>query len=304
MFHANTTWSIPAMLMLVCVATGRAPLAAQQPALADVLAKTAERVAAFADPTRAMVCEERYNQKLDRIRSIVGYEMSGPVGSRSEVAAVGVDARDWVAELAIVATPADAASGYPWREFRDIVSVNGKPERDGKSRLASLATLSVDMGNALALSASQDASNFMYGRFVRAIDIPRSALFFLYATNQPRFEFRKGGGKTIAGIKTWEVTFKEKVKPTLIRGSGDKDAPSTGSFWIDPATGDVLMSVLKSADSSEVYDELTVTYAKDPETGLRLPATATERIVDDEGAQRVQTTATFTKWRVVPRKKS
>lgn len=43
---------------------------------------------------------------------------------------------------------------------------------------------------------------------------------------------------------------------------------------------------------SAVYDELRVTCCQEPEAGLRLPATLTERIVDDEAGQRVQATET------------
>lgn len=302
MVRLKSAWSIPAALACVCLATVRAPLVAQQPTLADVLAKTADRAAALSETTRLLVCEERYKQKLERVRAIVGFEGSVSVGSRSEVEAVGMDSREWVAELALFATPGNEAAGFPWREFRDIVSVNGKPLRDGNSRLAGLAALSADVAGVTAVEITRDAATFMFGRLVRAVDIPRTALLFLHRANQPRFEFKKGGQRTIDGTNTWEIKFKEKSTPTIIRASGDKNAPSTGSFWIDPATGDVLMSVLKSPDSSAVYDELTVTCNQDPETGLRLPATLTERIMDDEAGQRVQATATFTKWRSVPRK--
>lgn len=306
MVRPKTAWLIPVVASLAVVATVRAPLIAQQPALADVLAKAAERVVAFSDPTRVLTCEERYKQILERVRELVGFDAGAgsPSGSRSEVSAVGMNTRVWIAELVIVATPGNQADGLPWREFRDVVSVDGKMVRDGQSRLANLASLPADVGGFKALEASQEASNFMFGRLQRAADIPRAALLFLHPANQSRFEFKKGGQRTIDGVKTWEVKFKEKSAPTIIRASGDKDAPSIGSFWIDPTTGDVLESYLKSADFKEVYDELTVTYAKDPETGLRLPATLVERVIDEIAALRVQATATFTKWHAVARKKS
>ena len=286
----------------ILLALAPTPAGSQQNDLAGVLAKAAARAAELAAPDRMFVCEERYKQNLDRVRSLVGFDVGGPVGSRSEVAAVGVDKREWVAEFALFATPGNAASGLPWREFRDIVSIDGVPRRDGVPRLARLAAQSPDVAGITALEISQEAAVYMFGRLQRAVDIPRAAQLFLHESNQPRFEFKKGGQKTIAGVKAMEVRFKETSTPTIIRASGDKDSGSTGSFWIDPATGDVLMSVLKSADAKDIYDELTVTYARVEELGLWLPATLTERVTDEPAAQRVQATAAFTNWRAVPRK--
>jgi hypothetical protein len=277
------------------------PADIDQNELAGLLAKAASRAAELAAPDRMLVCEERYKQNLDRVRSLVGFDVGGPVGSRSEVAAVGVDKREWVAEVALFATPGNAAAGLPWREFRDIVSIDGAPRREGEPRLARLAAKSPDVAGITALEISQEATPYMFGRLQRSLDIPRAAQIFLYEGNQPRFEFKKGGQKTIAGVKAVEVRFKETSTPTIIRASGDKDSVNTGSFWLDPATGDVLMSVLKSADTKDIYDELTVTYARVEALGLWLPATLTERVTDEPAAQRVQATATFTNWRAVPR---
>jgi hypothetical protein len=130
------------------------------------------------------------------------------------------------------------------------------------------------------------------------------ALLFLHPTNQSRFEFKKAGERTISGVKTWEVRYREKATPSIIRATGDKEAPSTGAFWIDPATGHVLMSLFKSADSSTVYDELTVTYKQDPTTSLWLPVEMKENVVDEDAQMKLEGSATFTKWRIVPRKAS
>jgi hypothetical protein len=291
------------MAALIVLSSTEAPVRGEQNELAGVLAKAAARAAELSVPERMLVCEERYKQSFDRVRSIVGFDYGGPVGSRSEVAAVGMDKREWVAEMALFSAPGNGADGLPWREFRDIVSIDGKPRRDGQPRLARLAAQSPDVAAITALEISQEATAYLFGRLLRAVDTPRAAQIFLHEANQPRFEFKKGGQKSIDGVKAMEVKFKERSTPTIIRASGGTDSLSTGSFWIDPATGDVLMSLLKSPDTKEIFDELTVTYARVPELGLCLPATLTERIIDEAAAQRVLATATFTNWRAVPRKK-
>lgn len=274
----------------------------QQPTLAGVLSEAAASVTAFADTTRIIACEERYKQNLLRHRVVLAQPELGYELKSSQYEMVGADNREWVAELALAATPANEPLGFPWMEFRDIVSVRGKPLRDGRSRLGMLATQPLDLAGPEAVAITLDAAGLMLGRFVRAIDLPRLALVFLHAANQPRFEFSRGGDdRVIDGVKTWEVKYRETTSPSIVRASGGGDAPSTGSFWIDPATGRVRMSVLKSADSSNVHDELTVTYRPNPAIGLCLPVQLKETIVDNDAEQRVDATATFTKWRILPR---
>ena len=297
----DAAWPVLAVLTLLVALPAATLVSDQPPTLPEVMARAAVRVAPLADATRVVTGEERYAQKLQHIRAVVGFDYSGPVGSRSEVTADGVNARQWVAELALLGTPGNEAAGFPWMELRDIVSVNGKPVRDGTSRLK---VLQADASAAAGLSAvetSREAANFMFGRLVRAVDVPRAAILLLHSSNQPRFEFKKAGERTIDGVRTWEVKFREKVTPSIIRASGGRESVSSGSFWIDPATGHVMMSLLKSPDSSTVYVEQTVTYREAPGTGLWLPAEMKERVIDDDAALRVEATAAFSSWRVVTR---
>ncbi len=102
-------------------------------------------------------------------------------------------------------------------------------------------------------------------------------------------------------MKTIEVKFQETGSPTILKGTSGGDAKSTGSFWIDPASGAVLSSFLKNGDSSAVYDELTITYALDAATNLWLPASLVERMYDSEDEKEIDGKGTFTNWRAVPR---
>ncbi len=298
-----------AFAVVLLLATVRpAPLPAQQPTLADVLSRAAQALAALDDQSRLLACDERYTQKFDRIREMLGFEPSveggrAPVGSHSEVGAAAMDKREWTAEVVLLATPGNSATGFPWMEFRDVISVNQKPVGDGVSRLGILTTAPFEVAAPKAVQISQGAAAYLFGRLARVTDLPRAAILFLHPSNQPRFEFKKAGERTIDGVRTWEVKFRETRKPTIVRASGDKDSPSTGSFWIDSASGHVLMSVLRSADSSSVYDESTVIYQADAATGVWLPAELKERIVDEDRGLRVEATASFGNWRVVPRRR-
>jgi hypothetical protein len=271
-------------------------LGARQPALADLLVKAGERASALADTTRVLVCEERYKQTLEKERQSAGSVQSGPREFNS------LDQREWIAALTLAATPNSTGLGYPWMEFRDVLSVNGKVQGSGVSRLDPLTNDTTGRAVVQAIKISQSSAAFMFGRLERAIELPRAATLFLHPENQPRFEFKMAGKKKVDGVQAVEIRFEEKRKPTIVRGSGDRDAVTKGSLWIDPLKGNLLMSVFKNADSPEVYDEITVMYRVVPEVGLALPSEMSERIIDEEVATRVLATATFSNWHAVAKK--
>jgi hypothetical protein len=68
----------------------------------------------------------------------------------------------------------------------------------------------------------------------------------------------------------WVVEYQEAERPTIIRGKGGKDIPSHGRFWIEPASGRVLMSEL-IADDEEVRGTIDVSYQSEPVVGLLVP---------------------------------
>ena len=85
-------------------------------------------MAAFADPSRALVCEESYEHTYYR-------RMMNTEGRSERLPEV---TRRWVAEKVVLATPAEEKAGFPWVEFRDIITLDWKPVRDGVSRLPKL----------------------------------------------------------------------------------------------------------------------------------------------------------------------
>lgn len=279
--------------VFVLFASPRGTVLAQQPTLEDVLAKAAQYVTAFADPSRALVCEESYEHTY--------YRRMMNTGGGSE--RVPQNTRRWVADKVVLATPADEKAGFPWLEFRDIVSLDRKPARDGVSRLPKLLIEPKVPSLAEALQITKESAGLQTGRLERMAVLPRLLAVFLHAVNQPRFAFTKGGNRTITGVKTIEVKFQETGSPTLLRSTTGGDAKSTGSFWIDPASGAVVSSFLKNGDSSAVYDELTITCALDPATKLWLPASLVERMYDSEDEKEIDGKGTFTNWRSVARGK-
>jgi hypothetical protein len=103
---------VPALLLAFAAAfpllvSMHSNVSAQQTSLSDVLARAAEYVTAFADPSRVILCEERYEHTFVRLMiNMAGSVERLPQGSHN-----------WVAEMATVATPDDEKSGFPWLEF-------------------------------------------------------------------------------------------------------------------------------------------------------------------------------------------
>jgi hypothetical protein len=285
--------SLALLAVFLLLASARGGVFAQQPTLEDVLAKAAQYVAAFTDPSRALVCEEAYEHTY--------YRRMMNTGGGSE--RVPQNTRRWVAEKVVLATPVDEKAGFPWIEFRDIVSLDRKPARDGVSRLPALLIEPKVPDVAAAMTITRESTNTQAGRLERMVLLPRLTSVFLHAANQPRFTFTKGGSRTIQGVKTMEVKFQEKGAPTIVKTGSGQDAPSSGSLWIDPATGAVLGSFLKNGDSSALYDELTTSYALDQATSLWLPVSLVEKMYDSQDEKEIDGKGTFKNWRFAPRGK-
>jgi hypothetical protein len=81
---------------------------------------------------------------------------------------------------------------------------------------------------------------------------------------------------TVAFVETWpdglincELTTARR-RPTVILGQQGKLVPSRGRYWIEPASGRVLMSEL-IAENEEVRGKIDVSYQSEPLVGLLVP---------------------------------
>jgi hypothetical protein len=116
---------------------------------------------------------------------------------------------------------------------------------------------------------------------------------------QPRFAFKRKGESSIDGVTVWEVEFKEKSRPTLIRTSRGADVPSQGSIWVVPSDGTVVRTHLLVEGSTDSGSTVDVTYSRDERLGLWLPQVMKERhVANTLAGRRVTTvlvaTATYT----------
>ena len=164
-----------------------------------------------------------------------------------------------------------------WFFFRDVFEVDGAPVSSTRGRLESwyLESRQSLMQKARALALEQARYNI--GDILRTINVPLVALEFLLPRHQERFRFRmaRDSRTPTGGIA---VTFEERRRPTMIRTPDGDDVEARGMFWIDPATGRVLRSELRTGerDRRQVKAAITVTYEPNERLGMLVPVAMDE----------------------------
>ena len=233
----------------------------QTPSTADVLQRTAAYVDDYRRRLETIVAEERYVQRSSS-------ESANAAGSPEE--------RTLRSDYMLLpGVPGE----NPWFAFRDVFEVDGQPVAEERGRLegwlADSRSSLLQKARALAI----EQARYNIGPVMRTINVPTLALEILTRRNQERFRFRRSGTTTINGVDALIMTFEERRRPTMIRTPDGRDLPATGTLWIEPATGRVLRTELRTGERARDRIEavITVTYVFVPRLDLLLPGTMEER---------------------------
>ena len=265
------------------------------PSLEDVLKLSAAYVAAFRTQLSGIVAEETYRQEITN---------TGRIGSGSNTANA---VRTLRSDLLLV-KPADADRHV---ELRDVFEVDGRPVRDHQSRLEQL--LNSPNGDMRIAEIISESARYNIGRIQRTINTPLMALIFLDAANQDRFEFKhvrnaqqvftderdQGINDTAVfrvSTEMWTIEYRERRRPTIIRAPNGDNRSARGRFWIDPSTGQVLISEL-IVDGGGVIATITVSYQSEPLLGFLVPVEMRESYVRDP--ERITGHARYGKFRPI-----
>ena len=266
------------------------PAAAQEPTMAAVLARAAGYVADFHRRLSSIVAEERYAQSWRHARSITEHAH-----------------RELLSDLLLVKPSGDA----PWMEFRDVFEADGQRIRDRDERLVKMF-LEPSASTAAQISAILgDSARFNIGDVNRNVNTPVFALRFLETANQSRFTFERSSDrrpKTMAGMaasddgvfrvstEVWVIGYNEIRSDTMIHTTQGKDQPAHGRFWIDPATGRVLMSELIVEDR-RVRATIDVSFQSEPLLGMLVPIEMRERYDSKQSNSLVEGHARYGRFR-------
>jgi hypothetical protein len=288
-------------MRIACIFTGMLtiaslaePAAAQEPALATVLARAAAYVAEFHRQLSGIVAEEGYVQDWKAVWS------GGRRGATELVH------RELKSDLLLL-KPAGAAA---WMAFRDVFEVDGAPVRDRKERLGELFLNRSWSTDAQIRKILDESARYNIGDIHRNVNTPVYPLLFLEAVNHFRFKFKRTTDRTPrtepvngapagafrVSTEVWVIAYEEKQSGTMIKTDGHKDLPARGRFWIEPATGRVLMSEL-IAENRRLRAIIDVSYQSEPLLGLLVPIEMREWYDGLRNGSRIEAVATYGKFR-------
>jgi hypothetical protein len=150
----------------------------------------------------------------------------------------------------------------------------------------------------------EESARYNIGNLQRTVNAPVLALVILDPRNQPRFNFKRvapgdphlGHGAATPPASLWVVEYHEIEKETLIRTTFNRDLPSRGRFWIDPAGGQVVASELIAEDPL-IKGTVDVEYQMETSINLLVPVAMRERYEIRREGSTVDGTATYGRFR-------
>jgi hypothetical protein len=260
------------------------PAANDTPTLKSVLSRAGAYVVRFERDLATLVAEEHYIQEV--------------LGTAS------TEHRELRSDLLFVSK----MGTHRYVEFRDVFEVDGRTLRERDERLTQLASRpsDVSMGQIVTESA-----RYNIGDIERTINVPLLPLMFLIPENQGRFRFGVQKGQTplstlkdlppspyfTVSTEVWVIEYHEVERPTIIRfADRRKDIPARGRFWIEPASGRVLMSELIAEDRT-VHATIDVSYQSEPVLDLLVPIEMRETYWRADQPTRITGIATYSRFR-------
>jgi len=284
------TRCIRALTLAAAIAAGGWSAHAQEPSLATVLERAGDYVATFQRQLSGVVAEETYIQ--DVREPPMGTVPRAPMRT-------GPMHRELKSDLLLV-KPEKADR---WIQFRDVFEVDGHPVRDRSERLMKLFVEPTHSTAGQVEQIVSESARYNIGNVMRNINVPVFALLILDSEHRDHFKFARAGNgaPSIAGdLKTdegiWVIRYEETGHGTMISTTFGRDLPSRGRFWIDPATGRVLMSELVAEDTL-VAGTVVVKYQPDVLADLLVPVAMRERYLERRNNARIDGAATYGKFR-------
>lgn len=238
---------------------------AQEPVLANLLARAAEYHAGYRVRVSGASIEEHYS-----LTRVVAGRMETPIRFASDVVLLNVNGR---------------VTG-----LRDPFTVDNLRLREREARIVNLLAQPTLEGwrQAQAFAAEQNF-RFLFDLILQLND-PAIALQFISIDMQPKTTFKLEKQEKLDGVPVVRIGFKENAEAGkgAILGTRGK-AVAAGRLWIDPANGAVLKTELWANSANESVTN-TVVYAKATDLDLWLPAKMAENYswkeIDDVASNR------------------
>jgi hypothetical protein len=280
--------------LLLCSAVA---LSAQEQSLDEVLDRATAYVLEFQQQLSGIVAEETYVQKVEHTRP--------SVGSKDFPGRLRTLKSDFLLVRPI--------SADRYVEFRDVFEVDGGAVRDRDERLSRLFldadARNLDQARAIVI----ESARYNIGNIPRTVNTPMLPLMFFHSNYRHRFTFKRqnggsprlralaiggGGSGSTATFRTtaemWVIEFRERGRNTVIRSIDGRDFPAAGRFWINPASGAILMTEL-DMQRADVRALINVSYQSEPLLGFNVPVEMREKY--ETKYDRVDGIATYGRFR-------
>jgi hypothetical protein len=184
--------------------------------------------------------------------------------------------------------------------------------RDRTERLQKLFSDAPQTAVGAATQITNESSRYNIGGVIRTINVPTFGLLILRPEYLKRFEFRKRSEDKVSGLATWRITFEERARPTIVRTLPPRgnDVPLEGSLWIEPETGRVIKTLVKTVGTPDPLSAsggfggglgitlmwVETTFALNNALGLWVPEKMTEWARAEDRSE-VEGTATYSRFR-------
>ena len=280
------------MRYAVLAAAWSTALVAQGVPSGDLIARAAEYVTNYESAFSLLVAEEHYVQEIRRpVNPGSNLSRSNPGG--------GITGGDVVrrqvlrSDYLLVQL---GGGGAGWMPFRDVFEVNGSAVRDREDRLAKLFLSAEGARFDQADRIMAESTRHNIGSVTRTINIPTLAMMFLHSRVRERFTFSVHGEEVVANTKGVRINYRESTRPTIMKTSRGRDLPLDGALWIDPKTGAVIKTMLNAGDPA-LRVTIDVVFRNDPDLDIWVPAQMDEFYKEQNSANEIFATATYSKFR-------
>ena len=260
-----------------------APLVADEPNLKTVLGRAGAYAHDYHQRFTVLVAEERYVQRVSPLRTPPPH---APLSVPQE--------RLLKSDYVLVH---DFAGVNSWLGVREVLEVDGEPVTTDREQLRALLEDTTRSLSARVRALADLQAKYNLGDLYRTINVPTLPLEFLLPDRQSRFKFRHSGNTSVQDRSLWIVSFEERDHPTIIRTPEGRDIQSSGSFWIDPSTGAVLRSELRTGQlpGRPLTTIILVSYTHNARFDMLLPDDMNELYLT--GRARIEGHATYSNYR-------
>jgi hypothetical protein len=190
-----------------------------------------------------------------------------------------------------------APGGSRYLLFRDVFEVDGREVRDRDERLLQLFLEPSASTSAQARRILDESARYNLGDIGRTINTPTLALVFLDPQYRPRLRFEPTGDRVPETIRDAAaadgdgatpftlppdvslLAFQETARDTMVGTGTGGNLRASGRFWIEPATGRVLLTEIQFRNET-IAAVVDVRYDLAPEVGIVVPVAMRERYRD------------------------